>query len=188
MGRILDAIDDDLAAWIGRQPVFFVGSAPLAGDGHVNVSPKGPIGTLAVLGPHEVAYLDLTGSSAETFAHLRENGRILIMLCAFEGPPKIIRLHGRGEAYVPGDERFDALAAHFDAPGPPEARRAIVRVEVTRIAKSCGYSVPLLAPAGEREHMPRWAEKRLRTGGPHALAAYRAEKNAVSIDGLTSVG
>src|SRR3954467_14018352 len=98
MGKVFDAIDDDLRAWIARQPMFFVGTAPLAADGHVNVSPKGPIGSLAVLDEHTVAYLDLTGSGAETIAHLRENGRIVVMLCAFEGPPRIVRLHGSGRA------------------------------------------------------------------------------------------
>ena len=96
MGRIYPAIDDRLRDWIGRQALFFVGTAPRADDGHVNVSPKGPIGTLAVLDDHTVAYLDVVGSGAETIAHVRENGRIVIMLCAFEGPPRIVRLHGRG--------------------------------------------------------------------------------------------
>jgi hypothetical protein len=188
MGRTLQEIDQELAGWIARQPMFFVGTAPLAGDGHVNVSPKGPIGTLAVLGPHEVAYLDLTGSGAETVAHLRENGRIVVMLCAFEGPPMIVRLHGRGQAILPADDGFEELAARFHAPGPEEARRAIVCVNVTRISRSCGYSVPLMGYEGEREHMPKWAEKKLRTGGPDALVAYRAEKNATSIDGLAGPG
>src|SRR3712207_9256598 len=96
MGEVLDGIDEHLAGWIAKQPMFFVGSAPLSPDGRVNVSPKGPIGTLAVLGPHRVAYLDFFGSGAETIAHLRENGRIVVMLCAFGGPPRIVRLHGRG--------------------------------------------------------------------------------------------
>src|SRR3954452_16413342 len=96
MARTYDEIDERLRAWIARQPMFFVGSAPLAGDGHVNVSPKGPGSTLQVLGPHRVAYLDYTGSGAETTAHLRENGRIVVMFCAFDGPPQIIRLHGTG--------------------------------------------------------------------------------------------
>src|SRR3954453_23376711 len=111
MARTHDEIDDTLRAWIARQPMFFVGSAPLAGDGHVNVSQKGPAGTLRVLGPDRVAYLDLTGSGADTIAHLRENGRVVVMLCAFEVPPKIVRLHGRGELVLPGDERFEPLLA-----------------------------------------------------------------------------
>ena len=111
MARTYDEIDDHLRAWIARQPMFFVGSAPLAGDGHVNVSPKGPGGTLRVLGPRRVAYLDYIGSGAETIAHVRENGRVVVMLCAFEGPPRIVRLHGRGEVVLPADPRFEALLA-----------------------------------------------------------------------------
>src|SRR3954449_13611318 len=131
MGRIYDAIDDKLAGWIAAQPLFFVGTAPLDGEGHVNVSPKGPIGTLRVMGPREVAYLDLVGSGAETAAHLQENGRIVIMLCAFDGPPRILRLHGRGEVIWAEDGAFDALAARCAFAEPPavaESRRAIVRV------------------------------------------------------------
>src|SRR3569832_2227136 len=132
MGKVYDAIDDKLAAWIARQSLFFVGTAPLDGDGHVNVSPKGPIGSLRVVGPHEVAYLDIVGSSAETAAHLQENGRIVVMLCAFTGPPRIVRLHGRGTVVWAEDPEFDALRAAmaFDEPDVPEARRAIIRVAV----------------------------------------------------------
>jgi hypothetical protein len=193
MAKVFDGIDDHLAAWIARQPLFFVATAPLAGDGHVNASPKGPIGTLAVLGPGEVAYLDVVGSGAETIAHLRENGRIVVMLCAFEGPPRIVRLHGRGEVVLPGDERYAALLPRFEATangngaGPPEARRAIVHVELERISDSCGYGVPLMAYQGGRPHQEAWAAKRLRTGGPDALERYKAEKNARSIDGLPAL-
>src|SRR5215217_2879884 len=137
MGRIYDRIDDHLRAWIARQPLFFVGTAPGGDEGHVNVSPKGPIGTLRVLDDHTVAYLDMVGSGAETVAHLRENGRIVVMLCAFEGPPRILRLHGRGEVIPAGDERFDELyeRAGFEAAHDVEAaRRAIVLVDVKRIA------------------------------------------------------
>src|SRR3954462_3552238 len=124
MGREYDAIDQHWRDWIARQPLFFVGTAPLADDGHVNVSPKGPIGTLRVLDERTVAYLDVTGSGAETIAHLRENGRIVVMFCAFGGPPKILRLHGRGEVVLPEDERFDELlAAGFHEPQGPAGRR-----------------------------------------------------------------
>jgi hypothetical protein len=186
MASTYEAIDDRLAAWIARQPMFFVGSAPLSGDGHVNLSPKGPIGTLRVLGPRRVAYLDLVGSGAETIAHLRENGRIVVMLCAFDGPPRIVRLHGRGRAVMPGEERFAALLAEcaFDERTIPQARRAIVEVDVARIASSCGYGVPLMAYEGARPHIDLSKRKRLRTGGPTALADYVAEHNASSIDGL----
>src|SRR3954470_22581692 len=116
--------------------MFFVGSAPLAGDGHVNISPKGPIGTFRVLDDHTVAYLDVLGSGAETIAHLRENGRIVVMFCAFQGPPRILRLHGRGEVVRPDDPRFGELveAGGFETPGVSESRRAIVLVHVERIA------------------------------------------------------
>src|ERR1700761_8177000 len=113
MAMVFDEIDDKLARWLLAQPVFFVGTAPLAGDGHVNVSPKGMGGTFAVLGPHQVGYLDYFGSGVETVAHLRENGRIVVMCCAFTGPPKIVRLHGRGRYVRPGDDGFDALRAQF---------------------------------------------------------------------------
>ena len=128
MARTYDEIDDHLRAWIARQPMFFVGSAPLAGDGHINVSPKGPGGTLRVLGPRRVAYLDYVGSGAETIAHVRENGRVVVMFCAFEGPPRIVRLHGRGEYVLTDDPRFDELLAEagFEEPTIPEGRRAIV--------------------------------------------------------------
>src|ERR687883_1049875 len=109
MGKVFDAIDEKLAAWIGRQPMFFVATAPLDGDGHVNVSPKGPTGSLHVLDEHTVAYLDAVGSGAETIAHVRENGRIVIMLCAFEGPPRILRLHGRAEVVSPSEPAFQEL-------------------------------------------------------------------------------
>ena len=187
MGKVYDRIEEHQREWIAQQPLFFVGSAPLAADGHVNLSPKGPIGTLRVLGDHSVAYLDMVGSGAETVAHLRENGRIVVMLCAFEGPPRILRLYGRGEVIPADDPRFAELheRAGFEDPHPiTEARRAIIVVTVERIADSCGYGVPLMSFEGERPHMEAWAEKKLRSGGEAAIDAYMAEKNAVSIDGL----
>lgn len=187
MAKTFDVIDDHLRDWMARQPLFFVGTAPLAGDGHVNISPKGPIGTLAVLDERTVAYLDLVGSGAETVAHLRENGRIVVMLCAFEGPPRIVRLHGRGEVVLADDPRFDDLAGHFEQPPVPETRRAVIVVDVQRIADSCGYGVPLMSYEGERPHARRWAEKKLRVGGAGALRAYQREKNATSLDGLPAV-
>jgi len=189
MARTYDEIDDHMRGWIARQPMFFVGSAPLAGDGHINVSPKGPAGTLRVLGPRRVAYLDYTGSGAETIAHLRENARVVVMLCAFEGPPRIVRLHGQGEVVLPADPRFEALLeeAAFDEPTLPESRRAIVVVEIARIGSSCGYGVPLMEYSGERPHMDASTRKRVRTQGPDAYVAYQAKHNARSIDGLPAV-
>lgn len=189
MGRTYDTIDERLTGWIARQPLFFVASAPLDPDGHVNLSPKGPIGSLRVLGPTTIAYLDIVGSGAETIAHLRENGRLVIMLCAFEGPPRIVRLHGRGETLLPGHADYDALLeqASFEDASIPEGRRAIIRVEVARIADSCGYGVPLMSFDALRPHAPAWAAKKLRTGGREAIDAYRAEKNAASLDGLPAI-
>jgi hypothetical protein len=189
MGKIFDEIDEHLRDWMGRQPVFFVGTAPSGSGGHVNVSPKGPIGTLRVLDARTVAYLDTVGSGAETIAHLRDNGRIVIMLCAFAGPPRILRLHGRGEPILAADPCFAELARRcgFTEPASPEARRGIVHVEIERIADSCGYGVPLMSYEGERPHAGAWAEKKLRVGGPEALLDYQREKNAASIDGLPAV-
>ncbi|HET9103624.1 MAG TPA: pyridoxamine 5'-phosphate oxidase family protein [Solirubrobacteraceae bacterium] len=182
MGKVYEQIEPFLADWIGRQPMFFVGSAPSGDSGHVNISPKGPIGTLRVLGPHTVAYLDLVGSGAETVAHLRENGRIVVMFCAFQGAPRILRLHGRGEVLAPGAIDFP------DAPElPAPMNRAVIRVDVERIADSCGYGVPLMRFEAERENTRRWAEGKLRKGGPNALEAYKAAMNARSIDGLPAL-
>lgn len=190
MGRCYDRIDDHQRAWIARQALFFVGTAPRGDDGHVNVSPKGPIGSLAVLDDHTVAYLDVVGSGAETIAHLRENGRIVVMLCAFDGPPRILRLHGRGEVVLADEPRFAALLEQgaFAQPAEPSARRAVIVVQVERVADSCGFGVPLMQYEGARPHADAWAEKRMRVHGPGALADYQAEKNAVSIDGLPAVG
>ena len=124
MARTYDVIDERLRGWIARQPLYFVGTAPRADDGHVNVSPKGPIGTLRVLDESTIAYLDVVGSGAETIAHLRENGRIVVMLCAFEGPPRIVRLHGRGRVVAAGSEEFDALLARGGFDSRPPTRRA----------------------------------------------------------------
>lgn len=173
-------IGERLAAFMLAQPMFFVGTAPADGEGHVNVSPKGLAGSFAVLGPHEVAYLDLTGSGAETVAHLRDDGRICLMFCAFEGPPNIVRLHGRGEVVLPDAARFAALAARFaDHPG----RRAIIRVDVDRVSDSCGFGVPRMALEGDRDQLVRWA----RSKGDDGLEEYRRTRNARSIDGLPSL-
>ena len=189
MGKIFERIDDHQREWIAEQALFFVGTAPLAADGHVNVSPKGPIGSLRVLDDHTVAYLDIVGSGAETIAHLRENGRIVVMLCAFEGPPRILRLHGRGEVITPDDDRFAELLERcaFTEPAIEESRRSIVVVDVSRIADSCGYGVPLMSYEGEREHARRWAEKKMRVGGREAIVDYQRTKNAESIDGLPAL-
>jgi len=189
VGRVYEGIDERIRDWIGRQALFFVGTAPLSGDGHVNVSPKGPIGALSVLDDHTVAYLDVLGSGAETIAHLRENGRVVIMLCAFDGPPRIVRLHGTGETLLPEDSRFDALMkrAGFAQSGVVESRRAVIVVDVTRVADSCGYGVPLMSYEGERPHQDASSAKRLRVGGEQSFRDYEREHNTRSLDGLPAL-
>ena len=180
MGKIHDQIDDALRAFVSRQHVFFVATAPASLDGHVNCSPKG-LDTLRIPGPRTVAYLDFTGSGAETIAHLRENGRIVIMLCAFEGPPNIVRFHGRGRVVTPDHSEFDELLAHF---GPqPMAARSIIHVDVERISDSCGYGVPRLRFEEDRAQLPLWTERK----GEDGLIRYQREKNARSIDGLPAL-
>jgi hypothetical protein len=176
MGKTYPEIDERIRAFIAAQHCFFVASAPSGPGGHVNCSPKG-LDTFRVLGPTTVAYLDYTGSGVETIAHLRENRRIVVMFCAFDGPPNIVRLHGLGEVIEPTDVAFGALLARFE-PGP--GLRAIIRIEVTRISDSCGYGVPLLRHEGERSQLEAWADRK----GADGLSAYRREKNAASIDGL----
>lgn len=179
MARVHDTLDAKLIEWIGAQHVFFVASAPSGPDGHVNCSPKG-YDTFRVLSPDSVAYLDLTGSGVETIAHLRDNGRITVMFCAFEGPPRILRLFGRGEAIRPGTAGFDELAREFPAiPGI----RSIVRIAVERIQTSCGYAVPFLGYQGERETLVEWAERK----GSDGIETYHRTENRESIDGLDGV-
>jgi pyridoxamine 5'-phosphate oxidase-like protein len=190
MGKIYAEIDEKLERWIAAQQLFFVATAPSGGDGHVNCSPKGPIESLRVLGPRRVAYLDLVGSGAETIAHLRENGRIVVMLCSFAGPPRIVRLHGRGRCLAPPDAEFDELAVGFrirDAYTTGPARRSVVVVDVDRIADSCGYGVPLMEAVGDRLQQALWVERKLAQGGEEAIAAYRAQHNVRSIDGLPAL-
>ena len=181
MGQIYERIEPFLAAWIERQPMFFVATAPSGDDGHINVSPKGPIGTLRLLDDRTLAYLDLVGSGAETVAHLQQNGRIVVMLCAFEGSPRILRLHGHGDVLAGNALEFP------DADVLAEQRRAVVRVDVERVADSCGYGVPLMTFTGERPNSRRWAEGKLAKEGPTALDDYMAQRNAESIDGLPAL-
>jgi hypothetical protein len=189
MAKVFDGVDERLERWINSQPLYFVGSAPLDADGHVNVSPKAPIDTLKVLDPYHVAYLDFVGSGAETIAHVRENARIVIMLCAFQGPPRVVRLHGRAEVLIAGTAEFDAIAdqAGFAPPAVPEATRSIVHIELERVADSCGYGVPLMTVEATRPHFDAWAAKKVRVGGSHALRKYQSENNTSSIDGLPAV-
>lgn len=176
MGDLLEQITPELAEWIARQRMFFVASAPLTAGGHVNLSPKGGE-CFRVLGPLEVVYQDYTGSGAETAAHVRENGRIVIMFCAYEGAPRITRLHGRGTIIGRNHARFAEFAARFPAnPGT----RSFVLVQVQRVGTSCGYAVPLYEYRGNRDALDQWAV----TKGPAKLSEYRRAKNQKSIDGL----
>ncbi|MFO7166664.1 MAG: pyridoxamine 5'-phosphate oxidase family protein [Chloroflexota bacterium] len=176
MAKLYEHITDDLAAFIREQPLFFVATAPLAADGHVNLSPKG-LDTFRILTPRRVAYLDLTGSGNETSAHLAENGRVTFMFCAFGGPPKILRLYGRGRTVLPGDGEWEELIGLF--PEIPGARQIVV-AEISRVQTSCGFAVPLMEYVGQRDTLVRWAQRK----GEDGLDAYRREKNAHSIDGL----
>jgi len=182
MGRVFDGIDERLAQFVCSQPVFFVATAPLGAGGLINCSPKGNRGEFAILGPRTVAYLDQTGSGSETIAHLRENGRIVIMFCAFDGPPRIVRLHGLGECVPIDDERFVGLASHFPAAGGVGVR-SVVTVEVERISDSCGYGVPFMDFRDHRPTMDQWSERKGREG----IRDYWIENNQTSIDGLRSL-
>ena len=179
MGRIRSEIDDEARKFIEAQRIFFVASAPLDANGHVNLSPKG-LDAFRILGPTTVAYVDFNGSGVETIAHLKENGRIVLMFCAFQGPPDIFRLYGHGRVVEPHEPEFAALAQSFLT---CENARSIIVVELTRIKDSCGFGVPLFKYEGEREQLQAWARNR----GPERLKAYREEKNRQSIDGLPGV-
>jgi hypothetical protein len=179
MGKVHENIHDEIAAWIRQQLVFFVATSPLAADGHINCSPKGG-DCFRIVDPCTVAYQDLTGSGAETIAHLRENGRIVIMFCAFAGSPKIVRLHGRGEVVDAGHEEFLSLSRLF--PQNP-GTRAIIKVKIMRVSDSCGFAVPFFQYQGPRDALDQWAS----TKGEVKLKEYRRQKNVQSIDGLPAL-
>ena len=176
MGKLFATITPELQKWIEKQKIFFVATAPLSADQHINCSPKG-LDSFKVLDEHTVAYQDLTGSGIETIAHLKENKRIVLMFCAFDGPPKIVRLHGHGEVVLPGDKEFDVLRQEF-----PERRgtRSFIRISVNRISDSCGYAVPLYEFKKDRDVMDKWVEAKT----DDQLKEYRLAKNAESIDGI----
>lgn len=176
MAKLYDQVTEELARFIAAQPLFFVASAPLDAEGHVNLSPKG-LDCLRLLSPRRVAYLDLTGSGNETSAHLAENGRITFMFCAFAGSPQILRLYGQGRTVLPGTDDWQELAGHF--PSYPGARQLIV-ADITRVQTSCGFAVPLMDYRGQRDTLIRWAEAK----GQDELAAYHQQKNLRSLDGL----
>ncbi len=176
MGKALERLDDQAIEFIGRQRMFFTATAPLEAHGLINLSPKG-LDTFAVIDPQTVAYLDLTGSGIETLAHVRQNGRMTLMFCSFEGPPNILRLYGRGEAVEPGDEAWTALRPRFIAhPG----ERSIIVLHVERVTNACGFGVPLYRYEGDRSNLDDSARAR----GREKVKAYQQEKNLVSVNGL----
>jgi hypothetical protein len=179
VGKTFDSIDTPLATWLISQPVFFVATAPLAGDGLLNCSPKGNRQEFIVTGPRTVAYLDQTGSGVETIAHLKENGRIVVMFCAFAGPPRIVRLHGTGRPVLKDSPEFESLVAKFSGASGVGVRSVIV-VEVDRIADSCGYGVPFMSFEEHRPTMDQWSQRK----GLQGIRDYWAQKNRRSIDDL----
>ena len=176
MGKVYDTIDERIGAWLHQQQMFFVATAPLGAAGLVNCSPKG-LDTLRILGPREIAWLDVGGSGIETVAHLKENGRIVLMFCAFEGAPRILRLHGRGIVIERNDPDFNSLLATFT---PQPVCRAIIRIDVQRISDSCGWGVPLYRYGGQRDDVARAVAGKSR----EQLVAQAARQNSRSIDGL----
>ncbi|WP_344460067.1 pyridoxamine 5'-phosphate oxidase family protein [Kitasatospora kazusensis] len=185
MGKTYERIDGRLRKFIEDQPVFFTATAPLADDGHVNVSPKGRSGTLPVLDELTLAYLDFGGSTAETIAHLRENGRITLMWCAFTGPPTVVRVHGRGEPVFRDDPRFDGLMARFDPAVDGAGLRAVVVVHAERVSDSCGYAVPFMDFREDRGLHAEYFDRK----GEDKFSAYCESKEYIgsSLDGLPAL-
>ncbi|MFB7907094.1 pyridoxamine 5'-phosphate oxidase family protein [Kitasatospora sp. NPDC056076] len=185
MGKQYECIDGRLRQFIERQPVYFVATAPLAGDGHVNLSPKGRSGTLAIIDELTLAYLDFGGSQAETIAHLRENGRITLMWCAFDGPPTVVRVHGHGEPVFRDDPRFADLLARFEPGVDGSGLRAIVLVRAERVSDSCGYAVPFMDYRADRDLHAQYFDRK----DEDEFGAYCERKPlvATSIDGLPAL-
>lgn len=176
MGKQFTALLPEHEQFIARQHIFFVGSAPLSQEGHVNISPKGH-DVLRILSPNRAAYLDLTGSGNETSAHILENGRITIMFCAFDGSPNIMKLYGTGNVLLPGSSEWEQLYPLFT---PLPGARQLVVIDIEKVLTSCGYAVPFMSYTGERETLQRWAIQK----GEDGLKDYVQQKNVVSIDGL----
>jgi hypothetical protein len=181
VSKVHEVITPKLRAWIEAQHLFFVATAPLDPAGHLNLSPRGLADTFVVLDELTVAWLDLTGSGAETIAHLRENGRIVVMFCGLTGPPQIVRLHGRGRVVLPTDAEWGAYSARFPT---KKGARAVIVVDVTRVSDSCGFAVPRFEFVDERDLLDRWTDNRSEAD----LTTYQATRNAESIDGLPALG
>jgi Pyridoxamine 5'-phosphate oxidase len=178
MAKVFDCITEELQDFIAAQHLFFVGSAPLSSAGHVNLSPKG-LDCFRILSPHQVAYLDLTGSANETSAHLQENGRITLMFCAFQEPPSILRLYGRGQTILPDSPDWNSLYSLFS---PIPGTRQIIVADIERVQTSCGLAVPLYEYQGQRQALVNWANKK----GEQGVKEYQQQKNFLSIDGLST--
>lgn len=176
MGKLFESIETQHKAFIEKQKMFFTATAPLSADGHVNLSPKG-LDSFRVLSETRVMYLDINGSGNETSAHMLENGRITFMFCAFEGPPLILRLYGKGYTVLPGDSEWAELVGAFNL---QIAARQIIVADIDLVHTSCGFSVPLYEYEGERDHAFKWAENK----GAGGLEKYQEEKNRISLDGL----
>jgi len=176
MGKEYDQITADHKAFIENQRMFFVCTAPLSAEGHINLSPKG-FDCFRILSTSRVGYLDIVGSGNETSAHLLENGRITFMFCAFDGPPKILRLYGKGFSVLPGDNEWNELSKQFII---LPATRQIIVADIFKVKSSCGFGIPLYDHKAERDHAFKWAENK----GEEGLEEYKKEKNMVSIDGL----
>lgn len=176
MGKLTASISEAHAAFIQAQHLFFVSTAPLSKEGHINLSPKG-LNSFRMLSPNQVAYMDIVGSGNETSAHILENGRICFMFCAFDGPPNILRLYGKGYAVLPTDEAWNELSKEFIL---LPATRQIIVADIFHVQTSCGFGIPYYKYIGERDHAEKWAEKKGTTG----LEEYKKEKNLASIDGL----
>lgn len=178
MAKLYDSITDELQNFIRAQHMFFVATAPLSAEGHVNLSPKG-LDSFRILSPHRVAYLDMTGSGNETSAHIHENGRITFMFCAFQGAPKILRLYGHGRTILPDTAEWDAMIGLFTV---PLGARQIISAEITRVQTACGYAVPLYDFVDDRDTLIRWSEAK----GEDGLKTYHTEKNFQSVDALVT--
>ncbi len=176
MGKFSTSISENHAAFIQSQHLFFVSTSPLNVEGHINLSPKG-LDSFRILSPTRVAYMDIVGSGNETSAHILENGRITFMFCAFEGPPNILRLYGKGYAVLPGDEKWNGLSEHFTI---LSSTRQIIVADILKVQTSCGFGIPYYNYIGERDHAHKWAAKK----GADGLEEYKQENNRVSIDGL----
>ena len=178
MGNSFSSLLPNHQEFIKKQKIFFVGSAPLSAEGHVNISPKGH-DVLRIFSPTEIAYLDLTGSGNETSAHLHENGKITFMFLAYDGLPMILRLYGKGKTILPETEEWEEFIQHFEIlPGA----RQIIYVEIESVKTSCGFSVPFYSYGGDRNILHQWATNK----GDVELDLYRKKNNSISMDGIVT--